>query len=580
MFCTNLLLVSLEGAVLIGLMLLISRVCRFRYLPELQYWFWLLLALRLLVPITVDVSLSTHFGNLPEQMIYCQQAQSYVAQAELPTIGMKVPDTITIAADNPFVATANMLHWYEGFLIVWLTGIVFVIVYQSWQYNRQRKNLLRWSELVTEESILQFYRQISILHNKIRPPKLYWCSLIVSPMVLGWFRPVLLLPVDTYHEEDLRLLLSHELQHYYHGDIPYKFVLTAVCALHWFNPLVYAMARQANRNLEFCCDYAVLKNQPDKVRARYSYLLLEVAAGSGKQNLLFTTGFSMAGKQLQQRIQGLFAYPNGKRGVVVFAILVALLLTTGFALVPREETANAYNGLWAQVDVDGDGVNENIYRAFSDYENWVVFDICWADGRKLSRPQTDFWGQYHVEPADLDGDGQLEIITWFDHSMSTGGDAVGADLVIFDLQPDGSYQQLALPRFDCSYAAGMPGLDFQLVYQPDEDTFLLMEDKIGLRQKLKLQRGYLTPEEWETHYALSEYTVDNELCNPINAEIKLVPEDGRPVLQVHQLVGVYHMEFLDITYQLSWNNAGQYQVQNLVLNSGGCHDEDKLILLN
>ena len=335
-FCTNLLLVSLEGAVLISLMLLISRVCRFRYLPELQYWFWFLLALRLLLPVTVDTSFSTHFWDLPEQILYRQQAQSYVAQMDLPPtdIDTKVPDTITVTADNPFSAIANMPHWYEVFLVVWLTGIVVVIVYQSWQYHRQRKALLRWSELVTEETILQFYRQISTLHNKIRPPKLYWCSLIVSPMVLGWYRPVLLLPTDTYNEEDLRLLLSHELQHYYHGDIPYKFVLTVACALHWFNPLVYAMVRQANRNLELCCDYTVLKTQPDTVRVRYSYLLLEVAAGSGKHNLLFTTGFSMAGKQLQQRIQGLFAYPNGKRGVVVFAVLLSLLLASGFALVP------------------------------------------------------------------------------------------------------------------------------------------------------------------------------------------------------------------------------------------------------
>ncbi len=79
-----------------------------------------------------------------------------------------------------------------------------------------------------------------------------------SPVMTGMISPVILLPDMAFTEEELSMILRHELVHWKRRDIWYKFVLLLANAVHWFNPLVWVMARQADQDIEISCDGAVL----------------------------------------------------------------------------------------------------------------------------------------------------------------------------------------------------------------------------------------------------------------------------------------------------------------------------------
>lgn len=80
------------------------------------------------------------------------------------------------------------------------------------------------------------------------------------PMVYGVLWPVIVLPVSacTWSELRLRNVLLHELEHVNRYDCLVQVATSVVCALYWFNPLIWLAARALQREQEQACDDAVL----------------------------------------------------------------------------------------------------------------------------------------------------------------------------------------------------------------------------------------------------------------------------------------------------------------------------------
>lgn len=76
------------------------------------------------------------------------------------------------------------------------------------------------------------------------------------------------------------LILRHELVHHQQHDLWYKLVLLVANAVHWFNPLVYLLIGQANRDVEQVCDEKVVANQDMAYRKAYSMTILQAMSNS------------------------------------------------------------------------------------------------------------------------------------------------------------------------------------------------------------------------------------------------------------------------------------------------------------
>ena len=69
-------------------------------------------------------------------------------------------------------------------------------------------------------------------------------------MILGLFRPVLILPQMELSQQQLAFIFRHELAHYKRRDLWIKWMFLLVQSVHWFNPLVHILAKKANLDLE------------------------------------------------------------------------------------------------------------------------------------------------------------------------------------------------------------------------------------------------------------------------------------------------------------------------------------------
>ncbi|MEA2562157.1 MAG: bla regulator protein blaR1 [Acidobacteriota bacterium] len=84
---------------------------------------------------------------------------------------------------------------------------------------------------------------------------------IAVPVTFGWKSPVVLLPETArqWQERQLREALVHELAHVQRRDWPVQISARFACALHWFNPLVWRLARRLLLEAEHASDDQVLR---------------------------------------------------------------------------------------------------------------------------------------------------------------------------------------------------------------------------------------------------------------------------------------------------------------------------------
>lgn len=105
------------------------------------------------------------------------------------------------------------------------------------------------------------------------------CDGVRVPLAAGW-RPVILLPPDweRWSRPQQRAVLLHELSHVRRRDVPFTIIAHIVCALYWFHPAVWRLARALRYHAEEACDDRVLSSG---VRSSdYAELLMRVAAAA------------------------------------------------------------------------------------------------------------------------------------------------------------------------------------------------------------------------------------------------------------------------------------------------------------
>jgi beta-lactamase regulating signal transducer with metallopeptidase domain len=109
---------------------------------------------------------------------------------------------------------------------------------------------------VADSNTLAMFADLALALGVRRPVALCELTAIASPAVIGWRRPVVLLPTDRadWTEDQLRAALAHELSHVVRGDFTWRAVASLAAALHFVHPLVHVLARRLALVQELAAD--------------------------------------------------------------------------------------------------------------------------------------------------------------------------------------------------------------------------------------------------------------------------------------------------------------------------------------
>jgi len=183
------------------------------------------------------------------------------------------------------------------------------------------------------------YRQ-AVLHGAKRADRpLCNIPIVISenahtPMLIGVLKPIIVLPDMDFADEELCMILTHEMIHYRRKDLIIKLLTLIANALHWFNPAAYALNNQLNLACELSCDEKVVSEMGTKDRVVYGETILKVLQHSTTYNspignVAFATNLCNSKKSFKRRLISMMNTKKMKKSVVALALATGVLITGG-----------------------------------------------------------------------------------------------------------------------------------------------------------------------------------------------------------------------------------------------------------
>ncbi len=336
---------SMSGSLIALILFALKPFVKKRFSQTWQYYIWIIVILRFLLPLTPQVSV---VGELSRHVLEAADPHSITeinpdVNVGGETIIPPVPDvesTLPVPAQPVQNSEADSFikpgYWSEirsGIWLLWL-GVALVLFVHKVASYRSFVRFIRIGsgiERISDPHILELYHAVLMTAKIKRPLPLYRNDQVASPMLVGIIHPALIIPTLGANDDEFRNILRHELTHYKRMDFLYKWLVQIALCLHWFNPLAYLVAKEINKCCELSCDEAVIKHL-DKVgrRAYGDALMLSLTAQGNYSDFVVSMTMSENGNIVKERLDMIMNYKKKSALTSCAAAILTLLLLCGF----------------------------------------------------------------------------------------------------------------------------------------------------------------------------------------------------------------------------------------------------------
>lgn len=317
LYFIDMLELALPMSALIAVLLMLSPLIKRSYIAKWRYYMWLFVALRLLIPIRLFTE------KIPVVM-------------ELPRSISGVPVTVGAVSE---AGTAAAVSVQDILMLIWLAGAAVFAIYQVISWLSFKARVRRWAVSAEDEAVTRVYDAACASLALKNRPVIKICKAVSTPMLFGFISPALLLPKTGYTEEELNVILRHELVHYKRHDILYKLIITAANCINWFNPFVYLMAGAANRDIELACDAEVVKDRDMEYRRGYCLTILDVVHNKRQRTAPLSTCFIISRKVIKERFKDILSLKKKRKGILLFAVVALSIAVSGSVVTFATEKA-------------------------------------------------------------------------------------------------------------------------------------------------------------------------------------------------------------------------------------------------
>lgn len=238
-------------------------------------------------------------------------------------------EQIATPIDTTLSIDYQQLFIYIG-LLIWALGAISVLTYHLIMHYKFMKMYHRWSNDIEDDNVISIFRSTKGEMGIGNAIAIKECFFIQSPMMIGFSKPALLLPKNKFDEQELRLVIAHELVHFKRKDLIIKVLVMIVSTLYWFNPMVYLMAKAIHVECETSCDEQVLFGRNQSCRIRYGEIIIGMLKNSKQVKTPFTTYFYESKKDVKGRIQSIVRTKSAKNGFAIVGIILLITIMSGF----------------------------------------------------------------------------------------------------------------------------------------------------------------------------------------------------------------------------------------------------------
>ena len=459
------------GLIVIGLIFLTPFLNK-RYAAKWKYLIWIFLALRLLIPFSgangqevMDRMSLLKVGTNSESE---ENDANNPIDTAMPYRGIvvEIPAQMTTpikASSENSTADITML---DIMTLVWIIGSLIFIFVHLISYSHYKRQVLKNGKMIKETRILsQIFRLKCELHIN-RTVCVMEYDEAESPMIIGFIKPVLVLPKEQYDSEDLFFILKHELVHLKRGDVYLKLLFVTVNAIHWFNPIIWIMQKEAVIDMELSCDEKVTQGASYELRKAYTETLLSMLHKRCVRKTVLSTQFYGGTKIMKKRFKNILIRNRKKNGIVILMCAVVLTISLGTLVgcsVTKEETekenienADAGNGDMGNssgqetvpaepIPVDNSSADNDILKNTTTFtfskegeQEEKQATLAVGNGYSLYLPDDEQW---HLSAPDLwTTDISEQVTLWITHFEGESVDSVNQKLEGDGYAEDDSYK--------------------------------------------------------------------------------------------------------------------------------------------
>ena len=338
----TIIIMSISGGGVALLLFAIKPFTRHRLPKAAQYYFWLVVLAALLIPVSRFVALPSTAINAPsiqntvERNVISinEETGRFIAQQNLPMPAVTnvqnmnapafsqtpYPAPVTTPPEHIPPAITVLASTFLMLAYPWV--VLLVLAYNLIGYAWFTRKLRR-GYLAPHEQELAILRHLS----DGRTPRLYFSKYAATPMLIGLFRPTIVLPDNNYTHEQLHSIFIHELVHMRRHDIAVKWLTLIACAIHWFNPVVWFVRREIDRVCELACDEAVILHMDNRAKQNYGDTLISVATDTKIPMPVLSTTMCEEKRALKERLSAIMRSKQHTKAAVFASGIIILVAT-------------------------------------------------------------------------------------------------------------------------------------------------------------------------------------------------------------------------------------------------------------
>ncbi len=369
-FIKILLSLSVSGALLLLLILGLRSLYKNRFSKRWQYYIWIIVALRFLLPFTPD---TTIVGSLFEKFDTAAITNEIPTSPNVPVpvgTGNDKAEPIWANQEITVSATRESFNKYVCLFFIWSALALVLFVRKVTVYQGFIQYIKAGNKEVSDIKILNLLSDCEEKLNIKTRVELSCNPLIDSPMLIGFFRPRIILPIGELEDKELFYIFVHEMIHYKQRDMFYKWLIQIVVCVHWFNPFVYLLEKEVNKSCELSCDEKVISVLDDTARREYGDTLISFLKSNNlyKSSLASVT-LTEGAEQLKERLGAIMKFRKKSKAIIAITAIFTVAVCVCFFVTGAYAAPSVVNDMktWDNSEILNEVLTEDgVYYIFCD----------------------------------------------------------------------------------------------------------------------------------------------------------------------------------------------------------------------
>lgn len=357
---------SISGSMIGLLILLLQTIFKEKFSKTWQYYIWIVVIARLLIPFSTDQNLTDMLYRkfdarmqLTEQQagedtshkddLTTSNAESITDNFEInPYLNGDYYSTMTgqqaWASEETYLESNESISANNGTYItnhfqtllnkinnelsyLWFLIAVLLFMRKVTNYYGYVRYIKAGCKEIYDDLTISIYMDVCREQRIKKPLRIYVNALSASASLVGVMKRFIVLPSTELTEDELYFIFKHELIHHKRNDIFYKWIVQFTACIHWFNPLVYLMINKHDKLCELSCDESVIRELNSfEIRGYGDTLLSTIKINGSFAGNVTSLTLNEDAKLIKERLVSIMNFTKNKRSVLG----ITLLVTGGF----------------------------------------------------------------------------------------------------------------------------------------------------------------------------------------------------------------------------------------------------------